>query len=759
MEERAQAQQAVESVRRPHDVPAGAANAGLLGLQSAAGNQAVSRLVSGGLPGPVQTKMERAFGSDFSGVRVREGDHVGAGAEAYTRGEEINFAPGRYAPGTTAGDTLIGHELTHVVQQRAGRVQPLARAEATLAVDRALETEADTQGARAARGERVDVDGAGAPAGASDAVVQPKLGFEIEMLVLVDAAGRPLPEKVPLGTVGPHLELTVDQNSQVEGPTPTAPGRSAAAHTVPTGGGGVDVGKYDLPAGWSVKDWGVFDSAGGVVSRHGRKKDAQDAFDVRNQNQTIKRVDKMTTATRFSPVLKERQVEPTAPLLANYTTIRWELVNSDGSVASPHATEQAARDAHALTNLGDKVQPIYESPDGDETVSHPHGPGMGGDKYASIVEIVTKPYEPETVPGRAALTQAMKDAVKFATDLETKTRAFQDRVALKDVPGATATNDEIHVGNTAVGHQSTDASIQSTLGIDIAQLASYVKTALSVGSAAPFSVKHHSDEPDPNQRGLVAKSRAREELPKAVDDATSIINDVGHKHRREWSLLKSKSSLVNMRGLLTLMAQYLRMGRYFYDDKGKGGLDKNIVPLLSRTNLSAIFAGLPADEKHWLKRHEKSVRQKLYAATGRIKHSTVFTDPTQTIRYTHIPTDVKEFITNIFHGGDDGITGVKIGGRDPENRLGGFHRMGPENIDPGAGAGGKQGPIFELRNMENTDIRVTDRFPKGDWEKVGKYQTEVVGALNARDDAEAKKDTKVTVADTGTATTDEAARW
>jgi hypothetical protein len=68
--------------------------------------------------------MEAALSADFSGVRVHE-DHGATmlGVRAFTQGSEIHFAPGAYAPHSAAGQTLLGHELSHVVQQRQGRVQ------------------------------------------------------------------------------------------------------------------------------------------------------------------------------------------------------------------------------------------------------------------------------------------------------------------------------------------------------------------------------------------------------------------------------------------------------------------------------------------------------------------------------------------------------------------------------------------------------------------------------------------------------------
>ena len=49
---------------------------------------------------------------------------IKVGARAYTQGSDIHFAPGQFKPGTSAGKRLLGHELTHVVQQRAGLVKP-----------------------------------------------------------------------------------------------------------------------------------------------------------------------------------------------------------------------------------------------------------------------------------------------------------------------------------------------------------------------------------------------------------------------------------------------------------------------------------------------------------------------------------------------------------------------------------------------------------------------------------------------------------
>jgi hypothetical protein len=77
------------------------------------------------LPAHVQAAFGPRFGFDFSRVGIHD-DATGAdvaaahGARAITDGRDVMFAPGRYAPGTPQGDSLLAHELAHVVQQAQG---------------------------------------------------------------------------------------------------------------------------------------------------------------------------------------------------------------------------------------------------------------------------------------------------------------------------------------------------------------------------------------------------------------------------------------------------------------------------------------------------------------------------------------------------------------------------------------------------------------------------------------------------------------
>ncbi len=110
---------------------------------------------SGGrtLPESVQKKMESFFRADFSDVRVHVGPEASSiGALAFTYGSNLYFAPGQYEPNSPHGQRLLGHELTHVLQQRAGRVRNPFGAGVAVVQDPGLEAEAERMGVRVAMG-------------------------------------------------------------------------------------------------------------------------------------------------------------------------------------------------------------------------------------------------------------------------------------------------------------------------------------------------------------------------------------------------------------------------------------------------------------------------------------------------------------------------------------------------------------------------------------------------------------------------------
>ncbi len=117
----------------------------LLHLQRAAGNASVSALVGDelGEPSPVKdvirsgagrplepetrSAMEAGLGHDFGDVRIHTDARASesaksVNAQAYTVGTNVVFQSDKYAPETDAGKRMLAHELTHVIQQKAGPV-------------------------------------------------------------------------------------------------------------------------------------------------------------------------------------------------------------------------------------------------------------------------------------------------------------------------------------------------------------------------------------------------------------------------------------------------------------------------------------------------------------------------------------------------------------------------------------------------------------------------------------------------------------
>jgi hypothetical protein len=84
------------------------------------------------LDADVRAFLEPRFGYDFSQVRVHTNPQAAESAKAvnahaYTVGQNVVFGAGQYQPHSSAGQKLLAHELTHVVQQANTGVQRLAR--------------------------------------------------------------------------------------------------------------------------------------------------------------------------------------------------------------------------------------------------------------------------------------------------------------------------------------------------------------------------------------------------------------------------------------------------------------------------------------------------------------------------------------------------------------------------------------------------------------------------------------------------------
>ncbi len=176
------------------------------------------------MPKAVQQKMESYFGADFSDVRVHVGQHASKiGALAFTTGSDVHFAPGQYNPMSGAGQSLLAHELTHVLQQRAGKVRNPFGSGMAVVRDPQFEAEAERMGravghqpnaslpSRLVQQSRVVPSPNNPNSGAPDQVAQPMLETLVDYWPVAVAVGAGLataayawwnqPTAVPTGAV------------------------------------------------------------------------------------------------------------------------------------------------------------------------------------------------------------------------------------------------------------------------------------------------------------------------------------------------------------------------------------------------------------------------------------------------------------------------------------------------------------------------------------------------------------------------------
>jgi hypothetical protein len=84
------------------------------------------------LPDNTRSGMEQNFGADFSSVKIHTDTSAvqmskDLHAQAFTHGSDIYFNSGKFDTGSSSGQHLLAHELTHVVQQGSAPAQSLSR--------------------------------------------------------------------------------------------------------------------------------------------------------------------------------------------------------------------------------------------------------------------------------------------------------------------------------------------------------------------------------------------------------------------------------------------------------------------------------------------------------------------------------------------------------------------------------------------------------------------------------------------------------
>ena len=100
-----------------------------------------SRGQGSGLDSDTQKFMSSRFGHDLSTIKIHANEEAARlnqeiNARAFTVGRDIYFNEGEYQPGSEKGKLLLGHELTHVIQQQqTGAIQRAPQVQAPVATN------------------------------------------------------------------------------------------------------------------------------------------------------------------------------------------------------------------------------------------------------------------------------------------------------------------------------------------------------------------------------------------------------------------------------------------------------------------------------------------------------------------------------------------------------------------------------------------------------------------------------------------------
>ncbi len=395
------------------------------------------------------------------------------------------------------------------------------------------------------------------------------------------------------------------------------------------------------------------------------------------------------------------------------------LIDNDG-VGIPEKTPIALYGDH-LGIVVDENASLDTVAPADEALS-----GGTPRHYASVVEIVTKHYPPETEAGKAKILEAIEDAKELADAIENNILTPKRRLFLntggKLTAHSNAPKGKIYLGNKNQGAQTTDASFQATFGLELAQIGAFFK---SLEYQSHFVTKHHSDI----QYG--EGTRVRQEAAQAAKDAKAVMAAMGWGS--EMKHLGLTSSGVTTRGFLVLVLQYLRMGRYFHDSDSSKPLNKNIVALLSRTDLAHIYRDLNPLEKGAIEKDVSKLKQELLAKSNRAGAKALFNDPSETRSASGTKWDIscQKFLDNIFGGSTDGVT----------SEFSGFTKRPAEVIDPEEVRGKlftPTGPVFELRNIATPPVASSlinspaGRIPRSQWKALATYFIDLIRTLNLR---------------------------
>ena len=364
--------------------------------------------------------------------------------------------------------------------------------------------------------------------------------------------------------------------------------------------------------------------------------------------------------------------------------------------------------------------------------------------YSSILEIVTPPEEINTKKKKKKALKHIKDAKKLAKKINKGTKKLTERVPLKDIVD---TDSELNVSADLAlfpevkQAQTLDAHIQTSVGIDLAQLSKFFKdiqgmetSTLPVSPRTAFAKLFQIDWTKLTNSAIDVGEGMVGEIRKAF---------VEKGMQKE---LKGTQNLVNLGGLLTQMALYLIGGAEAFKLSSSW---KNFTPFLSRVDLSQLFRkSLTPAERKLAGKYAQELKDELLSRCVREENNPLVLKKinfgTREERDLQWSPTCGVFIDNVFTRDSDGIMDILEEAED-------FKPLSPESVGPTRKASEltepskkkdptndrRRGIVLELRVMrarkelfEKLKRPATTRFPPEKWYAVAKEIIDAVYKLN-----------------------------
>jgi hypothetical protein len=219
-------------------------------------------------------------------------------------------------------------------------------------------------------------------------------------------------------------------------------------------------------------------------------------------------------------------------------------------------------------------------------------------KSPPILELVTEPMEDRADDAgqhqlnKEHVRKVMKELASVAGQIRNQAIKKNKRINVKNLRGVTVdpslANDEPNWSNyvgidatnpavrAAAQQQSVNAYVQATYGIDLRRV--------------PKEFEQRAKAPEGEGEGKsTLPSRLRNPLRRAQNDATKMVEWISEEIRDQPQFQDLKpEDMQNMRGLFSLIAYYLRMGRISIDENVTGLLKKKVGVFFFKVKLSTV---------------------------------------------------------------------------------------------------------------------------------------------------------------------------